>query len=49
MHFLKNVFNLRVEAHDWWHLGLTVVIKHDDHAMALYDHGGSYSPWYDYG
>ena len=30
-------------------LGLTAMVKHDDHAMTWYDHGDSYSPRYGHG
>ena len=28
---------------------LTAMVKHDDYAMSSYDHGDSYSPWYNHG
>ena len=30
-------------------IGLTAMVKHDDHAMTWYDHGDLSSPWYDHG
>ena len=24
------------------------MVKHDDHALTWYDHGDSYSPWYEH-